>query len=189
MDGTQLDRIARGIALETSRRGLLGGLLGGTLAVLFGTPALAVKRRKRRGRRDGSGGTDGSETETMLPPGTLTGGVWEETLDICHFNAEKGRYEVIAVSTVSVPDYLNQGDTLFIDCCTDAECGVLPCLTPTGCIEGACAYDTVQGAPCALGDGTTGVCDADAVCVGSYTGETATLSEAPAPAPAPDPAG
>lgn len=166
MDGKQFDRIARDLTRETSRRTALRGLLGGALALaLGGSSVSAIKRRKRRGRR----GNDGVETtESALPPGTLAGGVWEETLQICHFDPESGKVKVIAVSTPSVPQYLNAGDTLFIDCCVDDECVALPCLTPTGCIQGACAYDTTEGAACALEDGTTGYCDSDAKCVASY---------------------
>jgi hypothetical protein len=104
-----------------------------------------------------------------LPPGTLAGGIWDETIEICHFNAETGAYEVIPVPTPTVPEYLNAGDTLYIDCCITAECGALPCLTPSACIEGACAYDPVPGASCALEDGTTGVCDDDGDCVMALT--------------------
>ncbi|MCC7021756.1 MAG: hypothetical protein IT338_02960 [Thermomicrobiales bacterium] len=166
MDGKQFDRIARDLTRETSRRTALGGLLGGTLALVMGGNSVsAIRRRKRRGRK----GRDGVETtESALPPGTLSGGVWDETLQICHFDPESGKVKVIAVSTPSVPQYLNAGDTLFIDCCVDEECGALPCLTPTGCIQGACAYDTTEGAACALEDGTTGYCSSDATCVASY---------------------
>jgi hypothetical protein len=166
MDGKQFDRIARDLTRETSRRTALGGLLGGALALaLGGNAASAIKRRRRRGRR----GNDGVETtESALPPGTLAGGVWDETLQICHFDPESGKVKVIAVSTPSVPQYLNAGDTLFIDCCVDDECVALPCLTPTGCIQGACAYDKTEGAACALTDGTTGYCNSDAKCVSSY---------------------
>lgn len=165
MDGQRFDALAKGLTTAAPRRQIIASLVGGALAVMAAAPALAVKKRKRRGKAGGPG-DDGVETvESMLPPGTLAGGIWDETIEICHFNAEKGIYEVVPISTPLVPDYLNAGDTLYIDCCTDAECGALPCLEPTSCVQGACAYDVVEGAACALEDGSTGTCDADARCV------------------------
>jgi hypothetical protein len=172
MDGKQFDLIARGLARKAPRRRLLGGLLGAAVAALGGGSVSAVYRRKRKGHD----GKDGDETESDLPPGTLTGGIWDETIDMCHFDPEAGAYKVVAIPTTSVPDYLGQGDTLYIDCCESAECGVLPCLSPAGCIEGACMYDPVPGEFCALGDGTTGVCDDEGVCVVGVTGETSAPS-------------
>lgn len=167
MDGKQFDAIARGLTDAAPRRRLLGGLLGAALAAWSGAPAFAAKRRKRKGRD----GKDGDETaESDLPPGALTGGLWDETIDMCHFDPEAGAYTVLAVPTTSVPDHLAQGDTLYIDCCETAECGALPCFTPSGCIEGACMYDPVPGQACALSDGTTGVCNDDGECVVGIAG-------------------
>ena len=159
MDGTRFDAVTRGLAAGTSRRRVLGGLLGGIVAVQSGGSAFAVKRGKRRNR-------GGAATDTYpLAPGTLAGGVFENSIEVCHFDPETGGYEILTVSPISIPDYLSLGDTLYLDCCVDAECGSLPCFTASGCIEGACAYDATPGATCALTDGTTGACDADGVCV------------------------
>ncbi len=165
MDGKQLDSIARALARQTPRRTLFGGIIGGAFALFAGVTAAPAKRRSQRTRRDGRDG------EESIAPGTQVGGIWDSTIDICHFNAETGGYEVMAVSTPTLPDYLNQGDTLFIDCCVSADCKARPCMIPSGCIEGACMYDPAEGAPCDLGDGTTGVCDADAMCVSTFVGE------------------
>ena len=112
---------------------------------LYQAAKLQVRRRKRKARGSDSSAEDTDQT-VKLPPGTLSGGIWDETIDICHYNAETGGYDVTSVSTVLVPNYLNAGDTLYIDCCTDAECGPLPCLAPTNCVQGACAYDVKQKA-------------------------------------------
>jgi hypothetical protein len=170
MDGKQFDLIARGLAGAVPRRRLLSGLLGATVATLGGSSVSAVNRRKRKGHD----GKDGDETETSLPPGALTGGIWDETIDMCHFDPEAGAYKVVAVPTTSVPDYISQGDNVYIDCCDSAECGALPCMSPSGCIEGACMYDPVPGEACALEDGTTGSCDDDGACVASYSGDAGT---------------
>jgi hypothetical protein len=175
MDGKQFDRVARSLTRQAPRRRLVGGLLGGALAAISGTTASAVKRRKRRGRGgDGSDGAEEATGEVTLPPGTLAGGVWDETIQICHFDPERGEYRVIPVPTVTIPDYLNAGDTLFIDCCVDADCFGLACYTSSGCIEGACAYDPTPGVSCDRGDGTFGVCDDDGVCVSTVTAAPAT---------------
>lgn len=164
MDQTHFDALARGLGKPAGRRQMLGALLAGGLAMLAADPTEAARRRKRKSRGNKPSADDSDQT-VQLPPGTLTGGIWDETIEICHYNAETGGYDVTAVSTVLVPNYLNAGDTLYIDCCTDAECGPLPCLEPTSCVQGACAYDVVSGAACALTDGSTGYCNSDAECV------------------------
>jgi hypothetical protein len=173
MDGERFDTMTRGLAGGTSRRGVLGGMLAGGVALLTGASAAAAKRKHRRDKNDG----DSSDASAELP-GTLVGGIWAETIDVCHFNPDSGEYKVIAVPVVTVAENLDQGDVVYIDCCVDEECGALPCYTPTGCIEGACAYDVTPGAPCALEDGTTGSCSDKAVCVSAAaapisTGDTA----------------
>jgi hypothetical protein len=165
MDARQFDLITRGLTRDAPRRRVLGALLAGGLAVLTGTPVSAAKRRRRRGRGEGDGDNGEIGTiESLVPPGTLVGGIWEETIDMCHFDSVTGEYAVIPVSTPSVPDYLNAGATLYIDCCVDTDCTLDPCLIPTGCIEGACSFDIAYGAACYRADGATGVCDKEGYC-------------------------
>ena len=166
MDHARFDDLTRGLGERTGRRRLLGVLLAGGLAIVSTDATDAVRQRKRKSRKKGADtSTDNSDQTIELPPGTLTGGIWDETIDICHYNAETGGFDITSVSTVLVPNYLNAGDTLYIDCCTDAECGPLPCLAPTNCVQGACAYDVDEGSACALSDGSTGYCNSDAECV------------------------
>jgi hypothetical protein len=160
MDGARFDEVARGLAAAMSRRRVLRGLLGGLVAMQGGTAAMAIRRRGRNGRRG-----DGVADADAVAPGTLAGGIWEESIEICRFDFETGEYEIIAVSPTAVPEHLNQGHTLFLDCCVDTDCEFRVCLVATGCIEGACAYDNTEGAPCDPGDGTTGVCDDRGVCL------------------------
>lgn len=164
MDHTRFDDLIRGFGKRADRRHLLGAFLAGG-AALVATGSTDAARRRKRKARDNSVLADSADQTLELPPGTLAGGIWDETIEICHYNAETGGYDVTAVSTVLVPNYLNAGDTLYIDCCTDAECGPLPCLEPTSCVQGACAYDVVEGAACALSTGATGYCNSDAECV------------------------
>jgi hypothetical protein len=159
------------------------GILGGGLLLTMERPSTEAARRRNRRKRAADAGVE----EVPLPEAALTGltgGIWEETMEICHFDAESGKYTRIAVATTTLPNYLNSGDTLYIDCCVDSECGYLPCYVPTGCIQGACAYDADVGASCALGDGSTGVCNSDAKCVSGYSTTQAPESSAYEPAPA-----
>lgn len=186
MDHTHFDELTRGLGKPAGRRQMLGAFLAGSLVLLTAQTTDAARRRKRKGRVKSESADDSDQT-LELPPGTLAGGIWDETIEICHFNAETGRFDVTAVSTVLVPDYLNAGDTLYIDCCTDAECGPLPCLAPTNCVQGACAYDVVEGAACALNDGSTGYCNSDAECVApTYAPVTATGTDSAAYVPPAD---
>lgn len=179
MDGKQLDSIARGLARDMPRRGVIGGLLGGALVALAGDDAIAARRRNRRNRKATVGEDETGIEEIPVPPGALTGGIWDETMEICHFDPETGEYSRVLVPTTTIPQYLNMGDTLYIDCCVFADCSALPCLSPTSCIEGACAYDPVAGGPCALNDGTTGVCDVEGVCVVTYSAPPPEVEPAP----------
>jgi hypothetical protein len=170
MDETRFDTLTRRLGRVSTRRGVLGGVLGSTFALLNGSAVLADRGRFRR-RKDNRSGKDEPETiEEALPEGVLAGGIWDETLTMCHFDPETGDYEVLPVSTTSVPEYLERGDTLFIDCCVASECGSRPCLTLAGCIEGACAYDATVNAQCDLGNGAMGICRSDGVCVPVSTG-------------------
>jgi hypothetical protein len=165
MDGRDFDSMARAVARTTSRRWIVAGLFSGALALAAEDPAAAYKRRKRKN----GDGKDGEDPTSSLPPGTLAGGIWEKTMDICHYDPDAGKFTVKTVPLASVSDYFNQGDTPYVDCCDSSECSILPCFSPTGCIEGACMYDPVPGEACALDDGTTGVCDGDGACVaGGY---------------------
>ena len=169
MDDARFDTIARGLARgsarATTRRGMLGGTFGGMLALIGGSSVLADRKRVRRSKYKRDGQDETADVYGTLPEGVLTGGVWNETLEMCHYDPETGGYRIVPVSTVAVPDYLARGDTLFIDCCVDTDCAWRACLTATGCIEGACAYDVTLNAPCDLGNGAYGICRSDAVCV------------------------
>lgn len=190
MDDLRFDTFARGLGLGASRRGVLG-ILGGGVFIALERSSTEAARRRRRKRAEDAGSAETGVEELPIPSDALTGGIWDETMEICHFDPRTGELERIFVATTSLPDYLNSGDTLYIDCCVDNECGYLPCYVPTGCIEGACAYDADVGASCALGDGTTGVCTSDAMCVSGYSTTQAPESSAYEPAPAesaPEPA-
>jgi hypothetical protein len=160
MEGKRFDSVARGLARQRSRRGVFGTLGGGALAMVLGSTAFGAKKKHTKDNNADSG-------SAAPNPGTQVGGIWDETIAICHWDPESGEVQVMEVSTPTVPQYLNAGDTLYMDCCVDDDCPKRLCLTATGCIEGACAYDTAAGEACGMGDGTTGVCDKNAKCVSS----------------------
>lgn len=161
MDGKRFDAATRGLAAATSRRSALGLVLGGIVAAGTTNSVKAQNRRRRRRRGDGEAAP---ADETLIPPGTLAGGIWEETIEVCEFDFETGEYDIVAISPTAVPDHLNGGGTLYLDCCIDADCPPRVCLTASGCIEGACAYDNLEGTTCYLDDGAPGVCGDDGAC-------------------------
>ncbi len=135
MDETRFDRMTRRLARGLSRRGMLSAVLGGTVALLTGSSSFANRGRIRRAR-DRRGQDEPVVIEGALPPGVLAGGIWEETLNMCQYDPETGRYHVVPVSTVAVPEHLARGETLYIDCCEVSDCGWLPCYRLTGCLQG-----------------------------------------------------
>ena len=165
MDEMRFDTLARGLARLSSRRRVLGGVLGSALTLSVGSSAIASRGRPRRARRGDRGQDQTVTASDYLPEGALVGGVWDETLEMCHFDPETGGYRIVAVSTVAVPEQLNRGDTLYIDCCVDTECTSTECLTAKGCVSGACSYDVALNASCSLENGAYGICRSDAVCV------------------------
>jgi hypothetical protein len=165
MDETRFDTVARNLAQLSSRRGVLGGVLGTALTLVAGSSAVANRGRLRRANRGGRGQDETASASDYLPEGVLIGGVWEETIEMCHYDAETGGYRIVPVSTVAVPEQLNRGDTLYIDCCVSTECVSTECWTATGCVSGACSFDVALNASCNLGNGAFGICRGDGVCV------------------------
>ena len=165
MDETRFDTVARNLARLSSRRGVLGGVLGTALTLVAGSSAMASRGKLRRANRGGRGQDETVTASDYLPEGVLVGGVWEETIEMCHYDAETGGYRIVPVSTVAVPEQLNRGDTLYIDCCVSTECVSTECWTATGCVSGACSFDVALNASCNLGNGAYGICRGDGVCV------------------------
>lgn len=169
MEDAHFDTVARSLAQAsaraTSRRRALGGLLGATFAVVTESSALANRGKIRRGRRGGQGQDQTATASDALPDGILTGGVWEETIEMCHYDPESEGYRIVPVSTVAVPEQLNRGDTLYIDCCVSTDCTSTECLKTTGCVSGACSFEAAVNAQCTLDTGALGICRSDGVCV------------------------
>jgi hypothetical protein len=165
MDQQRFDTMARSLARLSSRRGVLGGGLGTALTLLAGSSAIAARGKVRRARRGGRGQDETAAASDILPEGVLVGGVFEESLQMCHYDPATGGYQIIPVSTIAVPEQLARGDTLYIDCCAPTDCSSTDCLTATGCVSGACSYKVALNASCYLGNDVYGICRSDAVCV------------------------
>jgi hypothetical protein len=165
MDEARFDTMARSLARLSSRRGVLGGGLGTALTLLAGSSAIAARGKVRRARRGGRGQDETAAASDILPEGVLVGGVFEESLQMCHYDPATGGYQIIPVSTIAVPEQLARGDTLYIDCCAPTDCSSTDCLTATGCASGACSYKVALNASCYLGNDVYGICRSDAVCV------------------------
>jgi hypothetical protein len=169
MEDTRLDTVARSLARASasasSRRRVIGGVLGATFAMLTGSSALAIRGRNRRGRRGGHGQDETATASDVLPEGVLAGGVLEETIEMCHYDPETGGHRIVLVSPVAVPEQLSRGNTLYIDCCVSTDCTSTECLTAKGCASGACSFDVALNAPCTLENGAQGICRSDAACV------------------------
>src|SRR4051794_29379323 len=104
MEGKRFDSVARGLARQRSRRGIFGALGGGALAMVLGRTPLAAKKKHNHDSSD-------SSASTAPNPGTQVGGIWDETIAICHWDPESGDVQVMDVSMPTVPEYLNAGDT------------------------------------------------------------------------------
>lgn len=169
MDETRFDTVARNLARLSSRRGVLGGVLGAALTLTAGSSATAIRGRLRRANRGGRGQNETATASDYLPDGVLVGGVWEETIEMCHYDPATGGYRIVPVSTIAVPEQLERGDTLYIDCCVSTDCTSTDCWIATGCVSGACSFDVALNAPCNLGNGVYGICRSDAVCVPTST--------------------
>jgi hypothetical protein len=165
MDEKRFDTMARGMARHSSRRGVLGGVIGAALSLVAGSSAMAIRGRFRRANRGGSGQDETATASDYLPDGALVGGVLEETIEMCHVDPETGGYRIVPVSMVAVPEQLQRGHTLYIDCCVSTDCASTDCWIATGCVSGACSFDVAINASCNLENGVYGICRGDGVCV------------------------
>jgi hypothetical protein len=165
VDEKRFDTIVRSLVRLSSRRRVLGAGLGAAVSLLAGPSVMANRGKIRRANRGGRGQDETATASDYLPEGVLVGGVFAETIEMCHYDAETGGYRIVPVSTVAVPEQLARGDTLYIDCCVFTDCTSTDCMTAKDCVSGACAFDIATNAPCNLGNGVYGICRSDAVCV------------------------
>ncbi|MFN8594323.1 MAG: hypothetical protein U0031_22960 [Thermomicrobiales bacterium] len=149
------DRLSKRLSSESSRRRVLGGLLGGTAAVLAGTATLEAKR-KSNARANGNGNGKGNGNNKGQGAGT-------EKVQICHrTNGHRG-YTLITVGAPASNAHTRHGDTV---------CDLVACQTVSGCDDdGACTYEAVaEGTECVTEDNVAGTCDSTGACVATDTG-------------------
>lgn len=145
MDQTRFDQLARGLAVDITRRGMLGNLtgaaIGGLLAAVGASEAAAGKQR---GRGTGKGKGKGKGKE-------------RDKIDVCHYDADRETWVKISVSqrgwenghAKHKRDYHLTGE-----CCTDRDCEE----ANATCRDGACTDDG-PGQCTSCGDGCPGAAE------------------------------
>jgi hypothetical protein len=135
VDGERFDALLREVASPTSRRRIVGGVLGGVAALIAGTAVIKAKPGKGKGK--GKGRTK---------------------LSYCH-QTGNGSYRFVTVGAPSAHSK-HEGDIL---CTPSAECLVATgCddATATCTFETA-----PEGTPCDIDPLVEEACDADGACV------------------------
>ena len=131
MDGERFDAVLREVATPTSRRRIVGGVLGGVAALVASTSVIRAKP---------GGGTGGGKTKTS----------------ICHFsNGHGGKYKVLKLGAPGAANHLenHENDAPYIDCCPGDTCPSKgACFTTVGCdVTGTCDYTVNVSALCPIG--------------------------------------
>jgi hypothetical protein len=137
VDGERFDALLREVASPTSRRRIVGGVLGGVAALVAGTAVIKAK------------------------PGNGKGG-GQTKVEICHHsNGHGGKYKKLRLGAPGAENHLanHDEDGLFGGCCPGDTCEPSgPCVTAectgtenptTGTTTFACAETPVlDGTPC-----------------------------------------
>jgi hypothetical protein len=149
MEGNTFDRIIRNLATGSTRRRVLGGVIGSTAAVLAGAAVLEAKpkgkgKRNGKGKKKGQNGNNGGG-----------GGAGTEKVFICHRNNGRKGYTLIEVGAPAVPAHERHGDTV---------CETRECFVPVGCEDGECTYAVDEGASCDEFAPAAGRCNAEGLC-------------------------
>lgn len=151
MDGMTFDRLSKRLSSESSRRRVLGGLIGGAAAVLAGATTLEAKRKSNaRANGNGNGNNQGQ-------------GAGTEKVQICHRTNGRRGFTLITVGAPASNAHTRHGDTV---------CDLVTCQTVSGCDDdGACTYEPVaEGTECVTEDDVAGTCDGAGACVADDTG-------------------
>jgi hypothetical protein len=143
MEGNTFDTIIRTLAAGSTRRRVLGGLIGTTAAVLAGAAVLEAKpkgKAKGKSKKNGNGG-GGSTVKVQ----------------ICHRNHGRKGFKLITVGSPAAAAHERHGD---------AVCNPTVCQTVTGCEitedtgELACVFGAVEDntVACETAAGEAGNC-------------------------------
>lgn len=135
VDGERFDALLREVATPMSRRRIVGGVLGGGVALVTGTAAIKAK--------PGNGKAKG-----------------KTKAQICHYQGTNDdgvtpKYKVLKLGAPGAQNHLknHENDAPYVDCCPGDTClSKGECFTTVGCdATGACAYTVNEGALCTIG--------------------------------------
>ncbi len=135
MNDLHFDRLTRVLASMPSRRGMVAGLVAGSLAVA-GVSQATAKPGKGRGKDKGRGRGKG-----------------QTKVGLCH-QSDEGTYHVISVGQPAVAAHERHGD---VACPASTD----PCLSYTSCdsTTGACLAEAAEDStPCTDAAGASGAC-------------------------------
>lgn len=177
MDGERFDTIAKGLATGSSRRRLIGGLIGGAAAALAGTTTLAAKRKKGKGRKAKVRAQSGGE------------GKGQDKRSVCHWDEDAQAYTLVTVGSPGADAHIHQHDEDFeffpgeSECCNASDCEPRECndvvCGTEGDNAGKCVYTLADWGESCAADGVadTGVCvrneDGTGECIRSSDGSPA----------------
>ncbi len=142
MNDLHFDRLTRVLASMPSRRGMVAGLVAGSLAVA-GVSQAAARPGNGRGRGQGWGRAQDRGR-----------GQGQPKVGLCHHSEEEGTYHFISVAQPAVPAHERHGDVV---CPTSTD----PCLSYTSCEPetGACVAEAAEDStPCTDAAGASGTC-------------------------------
>jgi hypothetical protein len=150
MDGDTFDRIMKRLRTDSSRREMLGGILGTAAAVVTGAAlghsTAEAKPGKGKGRGRGNGGHGNGK------------GKGNTKVTLCHANGN-GTFSPITVGSPATKGHLKHGDVL---------CPLELCHIATACDSaGTCTVgDAPDGTSCVTDAGASGHCSAGTCAVG-----------------------
>jgi hypothetical protein len=147
VDGERFDTLVREVATPTSRRRIVGGVLGGVAALVAGTAVIKATPGKGKGK---------GQTKTQ----------------ICHYQGTHNgtpKYKVLKLGAPGAANHLKHHDldAPYVDCCPGDTCASKgECFTTVGCdTTGACAYAVNEGALCTSGGVVgAGTCNSSGLC-------------------------
>jgi hypothetical protein len=134
MEANTFDQIVGRFATGSSRRRMLGGVIGAATAALTGGTVLDAKTKTASSSRHSHPGQGGAT----------------DIVTICHFTAGRTDADRLRVGSRALRKHLAHGDVRYRDCCVNGDCKVGACYSAQ-CIHGACVKTQLpQGTPCQL---------------------------------------
>ncbi len=152
MEIITFDRIVSTVCTGSSRRQVLGGLLGAATALAggIGFGATSTRAAPKRRRRPGHGAVD-------------------DFVAVCHVTGGRPPDRIRVRGRRALRAHLAHGDFRYRDCCVNDDCDVPTCFAAQ-CVFGTCSQtQLLEDTPCSYGAGALGYCTADAQCLPKAT--------------------